>query len=193
VATVAAAVEHAPQQGILHRDLKPSNIILATPAGPDAASDDLDMTPRVMDFGLAKLLECGPEAALTVDQTRSGAILGTPAYMAPEQASGQSRGVGAPADVYALGVILYEVLTGRALFQAETPLDTLLLVRTRSPVPPGQIRPGIPRDLETICLKCLEKEPHRRYPAAGAFAEDLERFLTGQPIRARPTPTWERA
>ena len=193
VATLAAAVEHAHRKGVLHRDLKPSNVILTTPAGPDAASDDLDLAPRVTDFGLAKLLECGPEAAPTVDQTRSGAILGTPAYMAPEQAGGQSRSVGPPADVYALGVILYEVLTGRAPFQAETPLDTLLLVRTQSPVPPGRLRPGIPRDLETICLKCLNKDPHRRYAAAGALAEDLERFLAGQPIRARPTPAWERA
>jgi serine/threonine protein kinase len=193
VASLAAAVEHAHQKGVLHRDLKPSNVILAAPAGPDAAPDGLDLVPRVTDFGLAKLLVGGPDASASIDQTRSGAILGTPAYMAPEQAGGGSRGVGPPADVYALGVILYEVLTGRALFQAETPVDTLLLVRTQSPVPPRRLRPGIPRDLETICLKCLEKEPHRRYPSAGALADDLERFLAGQPIRARPTPAWERA
>jgi tetratricopeptide (TPR) repeat protein len=193
VATVAAAVEHAHQKGVLHRDLKPSNVMLTSPPCPEAALDDLDLIPRVTDFGLAKLLDWGPDAAHSVDQTQSGAILGTPAYMAPEQASGQSRGVGPPADVYALGAILYEVLIGRALFQAETPVDTLLLVRTESPVSPGRLRAGIPRDLETICLKCLEKEPHRRYPTAGGLAEDLERFLAGQPIQARPTPAWERA
>jgi WD40 repeat protein/predicted Ser/Thr protein kinase len=168
VETLARAVHAAHQQGVIHRDLKPTNVLL-TRAG----------VPKVTDFGLAKQLDS--EAGLT----QSGAILGTPSYMAPEQAGGKGRRVGAPADVYALGAILYELLTGRPPFQAESPFDTVVQVVSREPVPPRQLQRRCPRDLETICLKCLQKEPARRYASALALAEDLRRFLEGQPIRAR--------
>jgi tetratricopeptide (TPR) repeat protein len=142
-------------------------------------------TFKIADFGLAKSL------TLTTEQTASGAVLGTPSYMAPEQAAA-SKDVGPAADVYALGAILYECLTGRPPFKAASSVETLLQVRTQEPVPPSRLAPLVPRDLETICLKCLEKEPRRRYDGARALAEDLGRFLAGEPIHARPTPVWER-
>jgi hypothetical protein len=186
VAALADGVEHAHRRGVLHRDLKPSNVLLS-PA-PEAA-DELGFTPRVTDFGLAKLLaEAVPDA-----QTRSGAILGTVEYMAPEQAAGKGKAVGPAADVYALGAILDELLTGRPPLRGETDLDTLLQVQTEEPLPPTRLRPKVPRDLETVCLKCLQKEPARRYAGAGALAEDLRRFLADEPIAARPTAAWERA
>ena len=175
VADVAKAVHHAHQHGVLHRDIKPGNILL------DDAGE-----PHVADFGLARRTEAG--AGLTL----SGAIIGTPGYMAPEQAAGRKQGVTA-ADVYSLGAVLYELLTGSPPFRGKTPMDTLLQVMERDPVRPRSLRPGLPADLETVCLKCLEKDPDRRYASAGLLAEDLELFLNGEPVRARPVGVPERA
>jgi WD40 repeat protein len=181
LATVAEAVQHAHDRGVIHRDLKPSNILL------DAAGQ-----PHVTDFGLARFLDGLPEDESGRYPTRTGIIVGTAPYMAPEQAGGKSRLVGPAADVYGLGAILYELLTGRAPFQGESELDTLQQVQSAEPVPPSRLRLRCPRDLEVICLKCLEKDPGRRYASAGALAEDLRRFLAGEPIRARPVGTAER-
>ncbi len=181
VAALANAAQHAHERGILHRDIKPDNIVLAS--GPD--SDDL--VPRLTDFGLAKLIE---EAD---DNTRSQARIGTPYYMAPEQAAGRRGEVGPATDVYALGITLYEVLTGRPPFRGETNADTLRLVLETDPVPLHFLRPGLPRDLETICMKCLRGEPGKRYASAAALRDDLRRFLEGQPIVGRPVSAGERA
>jgi serine/threonine protein kinase len=174
VETLARAMHAAHGKGIIHRDLKPANVLLAE-----------DGTAKVCDFGLAKKVgEAG--------RTASGAVLGTPSYMAPEQAGGKSRDVGPATDVYALGAILYECLTGQPPFEAETPLDTLMRVMADDPVPPSQLRDKVPRDLETICLKCLQKQPARRYASAQALADDLQRFQAGEPVRARPAGVGER-
>jgi len=178
--TLARAVQHAHQRGVLHRDLKPANVLLAR-----------DSVPKITDFGLAKLLGRDAEATAPAYRTQTGAVLGTASYMAPEQAT--ARETGPAVDVYALGAIVYEMLTGRPPFQGETTLDTLEQVRTQDPVPPGRLQPKVPRDLETITLKCLEKEPSRRYPSAEALGDDLQRFLAGQPIQARPISAWRRA
>jgi WD40 repeat protein len=173
--TLARATQAAHAKGLVHRDLKPANVLLAE-----------DGTPKVTDFGLAKRLgEAG--------QTESGAVMGTPSYMAPEQAGGQSRQVGPAADVYALGAVLYELLTGRPPFRGATSLDTLWLVLNTEPVPVRQLQPKVPRDLETVCLKCLEKNVARRYGSAAALAEDLRRFGAGEPVAARPTGRLRRA
>jgi WD40 repeat protein len=175
VETLARAIDYAHQHGIVHRDLKPSNVLL-----PNAD----DLFPKITDFGLAK--EYAAEDAPTGPVTRDGVILGTPAYMAPEQARGTGEGVGPAADVYALGVIQYELLAGRPPFRAATPLDTLLQVVHHDPVPPTRLVPSVPRDLEAVCLKCLEKEPRNRYATAAALADDLGRFADGRPTLARP-------
>ena len=175
IETLARAMQVAHDHQIIHRDLKPANVLL-TEGG----------TPKVTDFGLAKKLD---EAG----QTHAGAILGTPSYMAPEQAGGQTSDIGPLADVYALGAILYECLTGRPPFRAATALDTLRQVLEDEPVPPTQLQSKTPRDLETICLRCLQKELRKRYGSAQELADDLRRFLNHEPIRARPVGRAERA
>jgi tetratricopeptide (TPR) repeat protein len=176
VATLAHAVQYAHERGIVHRDLKPGNILLTA-----------DGVPKITDFGLAKRLR---EAAGT--RTRTGAILGTPSYMSPEQAEGRSANIGPAADIYALGAILYEILTGRPPFRTDSMLETLLQVRTEEPVSPRRLQPRLPGDIETICLKCLQKEPRKRYRDALALAEDLARFVAGRPIRARAVSRGEK-
>jgi WD40 repeat protein/serine/threonine protein kinase len=193
VAALARAMDYAHRRGVIHRDLKPANVLLSlVPCPLSLAEDkgqgtrDKGLVPKITDFGLAKQIDS------VGDRTRSGAIMGTPSYMAPEQAGGKSKEIGPATDVYALGVILYEMLTGRPPFRAETALDTIRLVTDNEPVPPSRLRPKLPRDLETVCLKCLEKPPARRYASAAALADDLQRFLDNKPILARPTPAWER-
>jgi serine/threonine-protein kinase len=184
VEVVARAIQHSHDNGILHRDLKPGNILLAA-----------DSTPKVTDFGLAKTFSPAEPGATTADGglTRTGEIVGTPGYMPPEQASGVVTSIGPGVDIYALGAILYEVLTGRPPFQAPDPLQALLMVLSMDPVAPRTLQPDVPRDLETICLKCLEKSPRKRYASAGELADDLRRFLNGEPIKARPVGRVERA
>lgn len=166
--TLARAVHAAHERGIVHRDLKPANVMLTA-----------DGVPKIADFGLAKRFDYGS------DHTHTGEILGTPSYMAPEQAEGKKDQVGPATDVYALGAILYELLARTPPFQGTSPLDTLRLVVAQEPIAPSRLAPSIPRDLEAICLKCLEKASGRRYHSAQALAEDLRRFLTDQPVTAR--------
>jgi serine/threonine protein kinase len=170
---VARALHFAHQNGVVHRDMKPANILL-----------DLERVPKVADFGIAKRLNADSKL------TRTGAVIGTPTYMAPEQAKGDSRHVGPTADVYALGAILYEMLAGRPPFLPEDSAEPIIIrVLTEDPVSPAFHRPEIPRDLEIICMKCLEKEPRNRYQSAGALAEDLQRFLDDEPVLAKPPST----
>jgi serine/threonine protein kinase len=218
VETLARAVHHAHEHGIVHRDLKPANILLqkmpttkdtkehqgkqgdpapepgraansASPLGPFVSFVSLvvdSWIPKITDFGLAKKLD------QSLGQTQSGSILGTPSYMAPEQAEGKTHEIGPAADIYALGAILYELVTGRPPFKAATALDTLLLVASADPVSPRLLNPKVQRDLETICLKCLEKDPGRRYGSADQLAADLHRYGAGEPIHARPVSRAER-
>ena len=183
---LARGVHYAHQQGVVHRDLKPSNVLVAG----DETADSLG-EPKVVDFGLAKSLDGFGTLAADGPQTQSGAVLGTPSYMAPEQAAGKKT-IGPPADVYALGAILYELLTGRPPFRGESTVETLLAVAREEPEPPRRLRPKVPRDLETICLTCLAKAPEKRYPSAAALAKDLGRFLAGEPISVRPPAAGER-
>jgi serine/threonine-protein kinase len=175
VEALARAVQEVHRLGIVHRDLKPANVLL-----------EADGTPKVADFGLAKWLDI--ESGLT----RTDHVLGSPSYMAPEQAMGKAGTVGPAADVYSLGTVLYELLTGRPPFRAATALETLEQVKSAEPVAPRRLQPKLPRDLETVCLKCLEKDPSRRYPSADELAEDLRRFEAGEAIRARPVGGPER-
>jgi serine/threonine protein kinase len=185
---LARAVQHAHKQGIVHRDLKPANILLTLPEDENSSLG----TPKIADFGLAKQLDAMTSVKPSGPQTQSGAIVGTPNYMAPEQAGGKTDQIGPAADVYALGAILYETLTGQPPFQAATTLDTIVKVVSEDPVPVRQLRPKVPRDLETICLKCLRKEPKDRYASARDLADDLQRFLNDQAIVARPQGKVER-
>jgi tetratricopeptide (TPR) repeat protein len=200
VETLADAIHYAHKQGVIHRDLKPANVLLAgereselanTESGGDTWNSRTCTShvrfpfPKVSDFGLAKF-------ATGADLTQTGDVLGTPSYMAPEQTVGKSGVLTAAVDVYGLGAILYEALTGRPPFLAETAIATVAQVRSEEPIPPRRLQPTVPRDLETICLKCLHKEPGRRYAGAQDLADDLRRFREGEPIKARRVGTGER-
>jgi serine/threonine protein kinase len=196
VAALSDAVAYIHRRGILHRDIKPNNILLTWPqaAAPGApatdhglrTTDSFALVPKLTDFGLAKRTQHGEE------ETKSGTMLGTPLYMAPEQAEGRLRDIGPHTDIYALGVILYELLTGRPPFQGDSDWSLRAQIAETEPVPPRRLRADLPRDLETICLQCLQKDPGRRYPTAEALAGDLRRFRDGKPVAARSVGRPER-
>ena len=194
VRTLAEAVHYAHGRGIVHRDLKPANILFQSAGSGDVVPETTtcreplwtEMTPKVVDFGIAKFLNENAGVTMTGD------VMGTPAYMAPEQADGHTDDIGPPVDIHALGIILFELLTGRAPFAAPSILESLEQLRHRDAVPPSQIQPGLPADLENICLKCLQKDPAARYASANDLAADLERFLDGRPVSARPIGNLER-
>ena len=179
VAGVARAVQHAHDQNVLHRDLKPSNLLVVEPAN-GGKQETGSIALKVSDFGLARPIQ--NDSGLTSTDN----IIGTPAYMSPEQAGGKNADVGPGSDIYSLGVVLYEYMVGKPPLLAQNAVQTLRLVQEVEPVSPRHIQPGIPRDLDTICLKCLRKSPAERYTSAAALADDLERFLDGRPILARP-------
>ncbi len=179
---ISDAIQHAHDNRILHRDIKPSNVIL------DVESD----RPCVTDFGLAKLFEPDSETSTAEEWTKSGAMVGTPSYMSPEQALGQSKYVSPASDVYSIGAILYEAITGRAPFCAATPVETMRQVVDVEPASPRVLNPAVSRDLETICLKCLAKKPEARYQSAGELRDELDRYLAGQPILRVPSVTLPR-
>jgi serine/threonine protein kinase len=191
IRTLARAVHHAHEQGIIHRDLKPANILLVSGrvvSGESSFHSPLTThQPKISDFGLAKRLD-SDSTALTHD----GAVLGTAGYMAPEQAAGRAHDVGPAADIYALGAILYELLIGRPPFHGDSRSEVIRRVLDEDPVPPTRLRPELSRDLETVCLKCLEKNPARRYAAACELADDLDRFLESRPVVAKPQGAGER-
>jgi predicted Ser/Thr protein kinase len=191
VETLARAMQHAHERGVIHRDLKPANVLVvdsgrwAVDSGRASPPSTVHrppstLLPKITDFGLAKVADRGSGA------TRSGDVFGTPSYMAPEQADGRTRTAGPAADVYALGAILYECLTGRPPFKGNTTLATLHQVLVQEPVSPTRLNLHVPRDLETVVLKCLQKEPTRRYASAAELADDLSRYVRGEPVRARP-------
>ncbi|MEM7454887.1 MAG: serine/threonine-protein kinase [Planctomycetota bacterium] len=175
VAEICDAIQYAHENKIIHRDLKPANVLLTR-----------DGQPKVTDFGLAKHVEG------SVEMTKSGQIMGTPGYMPPEQASGRIGDIGTCSDVYSLGAVLYDLLTGRPPFRAGSVWETVAQVISGDPVSPRSLNSSVPKDLETICLKCLEKEPHRRYATAGDLRDEIQRFIDGKPILARPVPFWTR-
>src|SRR5262249_11416124 len=187
------AVEHAHSQKVIHRDLKPANVLLtaeheeSAETNPSASSAVNTLLPKIADFSLAKRLDTDSTAL-----TQEGVILGTAGYMAPEQATGRANEVGTAADVYALGAILYELLAGRPPFKADSWNEMVEQVLHQEPAPPTRLRPDVPRDLETVCLQCLEKDPTRRYASAVQLADDLGRFLDGQSVIAVPVSGAER-
>jgi serine/threonine protein kinase len=188
VEQLARGIHFAHQQGVIHRDLKPANVLLAPPPQHTITlnqAETLYGVPKICDFGLVRLMgqEHGEE---------EGSIMGTPSYMAPEQASGRTNDIGPVTDIYGLGAVLYELLTGRPPFRGDTPWDTLDEVRNEQPVPPRRLQTKVPRVLEAVCLKCLEKDPARRYPSGQALADDLRCFLNGRSTVALPLPFWKR-
>jgi len=196
VETLARAVYVAHQSGVIHRDLKPGNVLLQRPDAPPTESEGAELgalRPKISDFGLAKLFAEDDARGATGSPTRPNELLGTPAYMSPEQAQCRNHEIGPASDIYALGAILYELLTGRPPFVGVSLVEVLAQVAFEEPVPPGRLRPGLPRDLEMVCLKCLEKVPTRRYASAQELADDLQRFRDGKPVLARPVSTAERA